>query len=48
VVEVDERAGFPKLLLKLVAGDNLAGHSNQSCQDLQGLPVKPQANTVLA
>ena len=48
VIEIDECAGLPKLLLKLIPGDDPAGHTKQDFQDLPGLSVKPQTNAVLA
>lgn len=48
MIEIDECAVLPKLLLKLVSGDYPTGLTGESYQHLQGLSVKPQTNAVLA
>jgi len=47
MLEIDERAASPKLLLKLIPADNLTGAPDERNQDLQRLSLKPQTNSVL-
>ena len=47
VIEIDERTASPKLLLKLISGDDLAGPPDESLQDLQRLSLKPHTDPVL-
>jgi hypothetical protein len=37
MIEIDERAAWPKLLLKILSGDDLAGLPGEVRQDLQRL-----------
>ena len=47
MIEIDEGATFPKLLLKFISGDDLAGLPDENRQDLQWLSLEPHANPVL-
>jgi hypothetical protein len=47
MIEVDERAALPKLLLKLISGDELTRAADESRQDFEWLPLQANANSVL-
>ena len=48
MIEIDECAALPKLLLKFIPSDDLTGPPYESRQNLQRLSLKPQTNPVLA
>ena len=47
MLEIDERAACPELLLNLIPGHELSGLPDQRPQDLQRLSLKPHTNSVL-
>src|SRR5262249_25033907 len=48
VLEIDERVASPKLLLQLLAGDDLARTLEQNLQNRQGLGVELDLQSILA
>ena len=47
MIEIDEGTSCPKLLLKLLSGDDLTGLPDESRQDLQRLSLNPHSNAML-
>ncbi len=47
MLEIDERTAFPKVLLKLIPGDDLTGLPDESRQDLQRLTLQPPVGWLL-
>src|SRR5262245_38733515 len=48
LIEVDERAGFPQLLLNGLAWDDVTGLAHEELQQLQGLRLQPHQRSMLA
>jgi hypothetical protein len=46
VLEINECAAFPKLLMKLFSRDSLTRFSEQSRQDLQRLPLQSHTHAI--
>jgi hypothetical protein len=46
VIEIDERTTFPKVLLKLIPGDDLTGLPDEGRQNLQRLSFHPHTHPV--